>query len=154
MAERKHIWMALGGAVVLLSFWAGSTYRDVVYSDACLDLGGGREPGGHQICVLVAENVPLRLGPVLIMPEYVVAADVETSAEGNALLSLSLNKGVASALAAYTENAVGQTLDIVVDGQLVTSVEVREAVVGHQISLAMPADLAEKVLKDLNAGRH
>ncbi len=154
MAVRKHVWMTLGGAVALLSFWAGSNYRDVAYSDACLDMGGGREPGGHQICVLVADTSPLRLGPILIMPEYVAAADVETAAGGNALLSLSLNKDVASALAAYTENAIGQTLDIRVDGQLVNSVKVRETVVGTQISLAMPADLAEKVLKDLNAGHH
>ncbi|WP_299423276.1 hypothetical protein [uncultured Shimia sp.] len=154
MAIRKLASMTLVGAVALLSFWAGSTYRDMIYSDACLDIGGGREPGGHQICVLVAGSTPLRLGPILIMPEYVATADVEVVADGDALLNLGLNKDVAAALAAYTENAIGKPLDIVVGGQLVNSVEVREAVTGTQISLAMPAGLAEKVLKDLNAGRN
>ncbi len=153
MANGKPVWTAVAIGVALLSFWAGSAYRDFTYSDICLDLGGGREPGGHETCVVAPENAPLRLGPILIAPESVVSADVEIVSEGKALLNLSLKKDIAAALSAYTKNAIGQSLDIVVGGQLVNSVTVREGIAGTQVTLALTDNIAEKALVDLKAGR-
>jgi hypothetical protein len=34
------------------AFLAGRAWQSFVYDDICLDLGGGREPGGHPICVI------------------------------------------------------------------------------------------------------
>lgn len=42
---------ALWGAAAL-GFASGMLYTQLRYDDICLDLGGGREPGGHAICVV------------------------------------------------------------------------------------------------------
>lgn len=45
-------------AIMLLfaGFLAGTTYEAWRYNDLCLDMGGGRNPGNHAICVLEIER--------------------------------------------------------------------------------------------------
>ncbi|MCU0830617.1 MAG: hypothetical protein MUC58_03700 [Rhizobiaceae bacterium] len=38
--------------VAVSAFLAGRAWQSFIYDDICLDLGGGREPGGHPICVI------------------------------------------------------------------------------------------------------
>lgn len=40
------------------TFWAGMIWQDNIYTDQCLDMGGGRSPGGHAICVLASPDPP------------------------------------------------------------------------------------------------
>lgn len=35
-----------------VSFWLGMKFQEFRYDDLCLDLGGGKNPGNHPICVL------------------------------------------------------------------------------------------------------
>ena len=42
--------------VAALGFAGGMSYAQYRYDDICLDLGGGRDPGGHGICVVVVDD--------------------------------------------------------------------------------------------------
>lgn len=46
------------------AFWAGMVWQDLLYTDQCLDMGGGRSPGGHAICVLATPSPPPGAGGV------------------------------------------------------------------------------------------
>lgn len=52
MARRRWIYPAISLLIAVLAFWAGMTFQSARYDDICLDLGGGRNPGNHPICVL------------------------------------------------------------------------------------------------------
>ncbi|MDX3924760.1 MAG: hypothetical protein QHC90_02990 [Shinella sp.] len=37
---------------VVLAFWSGMKFQEMRYDDICLDMGGGRNPGNHPICIV------------------------------------------------------------------------------------------------------
>jgi hypothetical protein len=39
-------------AFIILGFWLGTQYEAWRYDDICLDMGGGKNPGGYPICVI------------------------------------------------------------------------------------------------------
>ncbi|WP_096777536.1 hypothetical protein [Neisseria dumasiana] len=39
-------------AALAAAFYAGMKFQAHVYDDLCLDLGGGKQPGGYPICVI------------------------------------------------------------------------------------------------------
>ena len=45
-------WLMVMFVAVILAFILGRAWQSHVYDDACLDLGGGRNPGNLPICVL------------------------------------------------------------------------------------------------------
>lgn len=49
---KRWIYPVLALIIGALAFWAGTAFQAAHYYDLCLDLGGGRNPGGHPICVL------------------------------------------------------------------------------------------------------
>jgi len=42
--------------IAVLSFEAGRRYQQFHYDDICRDMGGGRNPGDHPICVVDAAD--------------------------------------------------------------------------------------------------
>ncbi|MCR8550957.1 hypothetical protein M4578_24310 [Salipiger sp. P9] len=53
MSNRRNGMLLL--ALAVLAFWLGMLWQRHLYEDRCLDLGGGREPGGYPVCVVVKE---------------------------------------------------------------------------------------------------
>ena len=47
---------ALAMVALVAAFLAGMRWQAWRYDDICLDLGGGRNPGNHPICVLPEER--------------------------------------------------------------------------------------------------
>ncbi|MDO4640665.1 MAG: hypothetical protein Q4A84_03040 [Neisseria sp.] len=43
--------------VIAAAFYAGMSFQSYLYDDTCLDMGGGRNPGNHPICVIDAQAV-------------------------------------------------------------------------------------------------
>ena len=68
----------IGTAVVAIgaAFWAGSEIQKAAYRDRCLDLGGGRNPGDHPICVVEKATAPLQLGPIVITAQEAVGGEM------------------------------------------------------------------------------
>ena len=44
--------------IVASSFMVGRWYEQFIYADICLDMGGGRNPSGYPICVIVEPYDP------------------------------------------------------------------------------------------------
>ncbi len=52
---------AIGIMLLLAGFFAGTTYEAWRYNDLCVNMGGGKNPGNHAICVLeIARTVFLK----------------------------------------------------------------------------------------------
>ena len=49
---RKIILATVAAAALALAFQAGRWVEAQRYEDLCLDMGGGRNPGNHPICVI------------------------------------------------------------------------------------------------------
>jgi preprotein translocase subunit SecD len=133
-----------------MSFWAGSEFRKAQYDDVCLDLGGGRNPGQYPICVVEQQNAALWLGPIRVTQNDVVELDLQRGEDGQSQIRLELTPGIASPLAAFTEQSIGQKLNIRIGGQLVNSVHIADAIQGTSFILALPKTQAEKLEKLLN----
>ena len=54
--NKKHALILL--IIVASSFMVGRWYEQFIYVDICLDMGGGRNPGGYPICVIVEPYDP------------------------------------------------------------------------------------------------
>ena len=119
------------------AFWAGSEIQKAAYLDRCLDLGGGRNPGNHPICVIDGATAPLQLGPIVITEQEVVGGEMREDPGGQSLVELNLKPGVAAALAGFTKASLGGPLDIRVDGSLVRSVNIVEGVEGDRFILPL-----------------
>ncbi len=130
-----------------MSFWAGSEFRKAQYDDACLDLGGGRNPGQYPICVVEQQNAALWLGPIRVTQNDVVELDLQRGENGQSQIRLELTPEIASPLAAFTEQSIGQKLDIRIGGQLVNSVHIADAIQGTNFILALSKTQAEKLEK-------
>ncbi len=136
-------------AALAAAFWAGSEMQKAAYLDQCLDLGGGRNPGNHPICVVEKASPPLQLGPVVITAQEVVGGETRADPDGQTLVELRLTTDVAAALAAFTKASVGVTLDIRVDGNLVRSVNIAEGIEGDRFVIALDRDEAESLAQGL-----
>lgn len=130
-----------------MSFWAGSEFRKAQYDDVCLDLGGGRNPGQYPICVVEQQNAALWLGPIRVTQNDVVELDLQRGENGQSQIRLELTPEIASPLAAFTEQSIGQNLDIRIGGQLVNSVHIADAIQGTNFILALSKTQAEKLEK-------
>ncbi len=142
--------MALIAAVTsaaAMSFWAGSEFRKAQYDDVCLDLGGGRNPGQYPICVVEQQNAALWLGPIRVTQNDVVELDLQRGEDGQSQIRLELTPEIASPLAAFTEQSIGQKLDIRIGGQLVNSVHIADVIQGTNFILALSKTQAEKLEK-------
>jgi len=128
-----------------MSFWAGSEFRKAQYDDVCLDLGGGRNPGQYPICVVEQQNAALWLGPIRVTQNDVVELDLQRGENGQSQIRLELKPETASPLAAFTEQSIGQKLDIRIGDQLVNSVQVAGAIQGASFILALSDAQAEKL---------
>jgi hypothetical protein len=42
--------------IIIISFLAGSFWKEFQYTDICLDMGGSKNPGNYPICV-ISENI-------------------------------------------------------------------------------------------------
>jgi len=52
MTKAKIRYIAISMLIAALMFWAGAAFNAMRYEDICLDMGGGRFPGDHPICVI------------------------------------------------------------------------------------------------------
>ena len=141
----------IGTALVAVgaAFWAGSEIQEAAYLDRCLDLGGGRNPGDHPICVVERATVPLQLGPIVITAQEVFGGQIRADQDDQALVELRLAPGAAAALTAFTQASVGGTLDIRVDGRLVRSVNIAEGVKGARFILPVSKADAQSLSQSL-----
>lgn len=55
MSPSKIILVISALVLFFSGFLVGSAWHDFYYTDICLDMGGGRNPGGHAICILPSE---------------------------------------------------------------------------------------------------
>lgn len=149
MPWKRSVWTAIVITAAGVAFWAGSEMQKAAYLDQCLDLGGGRNPGNHPICVIEKSPAPLQLGPIVIATQEVVGGELREDLDDKALVELKLAPGVAAALAAFTEASVGGTLDIRVDGSLVRSVNIAEGVEGDRFVFASTRNHAESLARSL-----
>ncbi|MDU9007036.1 hypothetical protein QO231_24755 [Sedimentitalea todarodis] len=140
--------------VAVLSFWTGSEFQKAQYDDLCLDLGGGRNPGQHPICVLEQQGAALRLGPINVTQSDIVEFERQRGADGQPQVYLELTPEIASPLAAYTEKSVGKELEIWIGGQLINSVHIAEAIQGKSLILALSRAQSEKLELLLTANTH
>ncbi len=141
----------VGTALVTVgaAFWAGSEIQKGVYLDRCLDLGGGRDPGNHPICVIDGATAPLQLGPIVITAREIVGGEMREDADGQSLVELSLEPSVAAALKAFTKASVGGPLDIRVDRNLVRTVNIVEGVEGDRFILPLTKADAQSLSQSL-----
>jgi len=42
----------LSAIILSLAFFAGMKWQSFLYTDTCLDMGGGQNPGNYDICVI------------------------------------------------------------------------------------------------------
>ena len=141
----------VGTALVAVgaAFWAGSEIQKAAYRDRCLDLGGGRNPANHPICVIDGATAPLQLGPIVITAREIVGGEMREDPDGQSLVELSIEPNVAAALAGFTKASVGGPLDIKVDGSLVRSVNIVEGVEGERVILSLSKADAQALSQSL-----
>ncbi|XLQ19691.1 MAG: hypothetical protein ACKUBY_03805 [Candidatus Moraniibacteriota bacterium] len=48
----KLFLVSIGFVCIGLSFVLGMQWQKFQYNDICLDMGGGKNPGGHPICIV------------------------------------------------------------------------------------------------------
>lgn len=140
--------MAVIAAIIMaivLSFWAGSEFRQANIDDLCLDLGGGRNPGEYPICVVEVQNTALWLGPIRVTRKDVVEFELQRSVDGQPQVRLVLSPEIASTLTAFTMQSIGQDMDIRIGGQLANSVRISGSVQGTSFILALSEEQAENL---------
>ena len=131
------------------AFWAGSGIQKATYLERCLDLGGGRDPGNHPICVIDSATAPLQLGPIVITAREIVGGEMRDGPNGQYLVGLVLVTGVAAALKAFTKASVGGPLDIRVDRNLVRTVNIVEGLEGDRFILPLTKADAQSLSQSL-----
>jgi preprotein translocase subunit SecD len=147
MTMKKVMPVAAVAVVAAGAFWAGSEYQKALYDDRCLDLGGGRNPGQYPICVVELQDTALWLGPIKITQNDVVEFELQQAADGQSQARLELTPEIASQLNSFTENSIGQNLNIRIGGQLVNSVHIAETIQGTNFILALSEAQAKKLAK-------
>jgi preprotein translocase subunit SecD len=145
MTKKNLLIVAAVIVIAAMSFWAGLQFQKAQYDEVCLDLGGGRNPGQYPICVVEQQNAALWLGPIRVTQNDVVELDLQRGEDGQSQIRLELTPEIASPLAAFTEQSIGQKLDIRIGGQLVNSVQVAGAIQGASFILALSDAQAEKL---------
>ena len=130
---------------VVLSFWAGSEFRQAQIDDLCLDLGGGRNPGEYPICVVEVQNTALWLGPIRVTRKDVVEFELQRGVDGQPQVRLVLTPEIASPLTAFTKQSIGQDMDIRIGGEFASSVRISDAVRGTSFILALSEEQTEKL---------
>lgn len=50
--EKRVLLLAVVFVALIASFQLGRSFERWRYDDLCLDMGGGRNPGNHPICVI------------------------------------------------------------------------------------------------------
>lgn len=141
----------LGGGIVALlvgalSFYGGVNYQSARYDDLCLDLGGGRNPGDHPVCVVAANaETALRLGPVQITAEDIDKFEADRSTNGQAQVHLALKPAIAAAVNGFISKSVGGQIKIRIGDELINTVRVAEAVVSEKFTIVMTEAQAERL---------
>jgi preprotein translocase subunit SecD len=132
------------------SFWAGTAFQNARYTDKCLDLGGGRNPDGHSICVVEQQNAALWLGPIRVTENEIEELEFQSDSAEPSQMHLTLKPEIASQLSVFTEKSIGQDLDIWFGGDVVSSVKIVEAVQGSSIVVVLPGPVLETLAKQFN----
>ena len=145
MTKKNLMIVAAVIVIAAMSFWAGLQFQKAQYDDVCLDLGGGRNPGQHPICVVEQQNAALWLGPIRITQNDVIELEIQRGEDGQSQVRLELTPEIASPLAAFTEQSIGKNMDIHIGGQLVNSVQISSAIQGTSFILAMSDGQAKKL---------
>ena len=145
MTSKSMTVIAAVTVIAVMSFWAGLRFQEAHYKDVCLDLGGGENPGQYPICVVEQQHAALWLGPIRITQDDVVEFELQHGADGQSQLRLELTPEIASPLTAFTEQSIGQNLEIRIGGQMISSVHIVDAVQGTNFILALSEAQAGKL---------
>ena len=145
MTKKTMTVVAAVTVIAAMSFWAGLLFQKAQYNDACLDLGGGQNPGQYPICVVQQQNAKLWLGPIKVTQNDIVEIEMQRGEEQQSQVRLELTPEIASSLTAFTEQSIGKNLDIHIGGQLVNSVQVAEAIQSTSVILVLSETQAEKL---------
>ena len=141
----------LAAAILIgFSFWAGTEFQNALYTDKCLDLGGGKNPAGHSICVVEQHNTALWLGPIRVTKNEIEKLEFQSDSAEKSQMHLTLKPKIASQLSVFTEKSIGQDLDIWFGGNVVSSVKIVEAMQGNSIILVLPGPVLETLEKQFN----
>lgn len=148
----------LGGGIATilvgsLSFYGGVNYQTARYDDLCLDLGGGRNPGDHPICVVaVNAETALRLGPVQVTAEDITKFEADRPTNGQAQVHLILKPAIAAAVNGFISKSVGGQIEIRIGDELINTVHVAEAVVSEKFTIVMTEAQAEQLTLLISSG--
>ncbi len=136
---------ALAIFIAALSFYGGASYQTARYDDLCLDLGGGRNPGDHPVCVMDDGAKALWLGPIRVTAEDLSKFETDQAAEGQTQVHLSLSPAIAAALSGFIEQSVGGQIEIRIGGDLINTVHIAEAVSTENLTIVMTDTQAEQL---------
>lgn len=151
MSHRIPVLALLLLTSVAVSFWAGYRVQEARYEDKCLDLGGGRNPGNHPICVVERPPSALSLGPILVTGQDIVSIKANNETGEYTMVHLVLKPEIAAALNGFTKEAVGQDLPIRIAGHLVNSPRIQEATNGVEMTIALPEEQAHQLMSLLSS---
>ncbi|AUQ52486.1 hypothetical protein PhaeoP83_04268 (plasmid) [Phaeobacter inhibens] len=148
----------LGGGIAAIligafSFYGGAYYQAASYDDLCLDLGGGRNPGDHPICVVAVDvEKALWLGPVQVTAENLTNLEVDRSTEGQSRVHLALKPAIAAAVNGFISESVGGRIEIRIGSELINTVHVAEAVISEKFTIVMTDAQAEQLALLITSG--
>lgn len=142
----RAVFQAITGlAVVGAAFGCGMALQTYLYKDACLDMGGGQNPGGHPICVVVTQPDWITIGPLTLKPDQVELASVTASGQDTSSVSLKISPQAADALNGLSANALGEQINISVGDTVVSTVTVRDTIANRSLIVVIPNEAAARL---------
>lgn len=149
MFSNKRTWLAISIVIAVMAFWAGTEVQKIRYDDLCLDLGGGRNPGDYPICVVERLDDAFWIGPIRVTSREVVGIAREEGAQERVRIRLTLNPHTAKALRDYTEQSLGQELELRIGNRVVRSVRIAEPLRGAEFVIVSLSEVEADRLKTL-----
>ena len=113
-------------------------------AEFCAGAGGEMVRIDKSVCVISQASAPLTLGPVVINADDLLHFE-KYDKDGAYGVLLQLKPDVRKALAVYTGQAIGTSLDIRVEDELINSVNIVEPISTKDFLLVMPVSQVNRL---------
>ncbi|MFD3190910.1 hypothetical protein ACFMPD_11625 [Sedimentitalea sp. HM32M-2] len=134
-----------GLALIGAAFGGGMALQSYFYQDACLDMGGGQNPGNHPICVVVKQPDWITIGPLTLKPDQAKEVSVTTVSEGTSAVTLKISALATHAITGLLTAARGQEISVSVGETVVSEVIVQEAISNSTLVFIMSNEDASRL---------